>query len=129
MTNKNSAVPVLAGKNRCAGTSLIEVILAVAIIAILATFAANALFFPTRQIVDDTVRQIALHQAQRDMEYVRAERVYDAIQPTNYTFTAARDQLSLNRVVIPAGNTKTIAVQVTDATGQLLVELITERTE
>jgi prepilin-type N-terminal cleavage/methylation domain-containing protein len=128
MTHKNSDSPVFIENHLRAGASLIEVILSVVIIAILATFAANALFFPTRQIVGDTVRQIALHQAQRDMETVRAERVYDVIVPTNYSFTAARDQLTLDRAIDDTGGKKIITVQVNDDTGQLLVELITERT-
>jgi len=127
MKHTNKKMPVSDRKRLRSGTTLIEVILAAVIIAIMAVLATTALFYPTRLVVSDARRQVALHEAGRDMERVRST-VYTDISPTNYSITTLHEILDISRTVITNASEKEIIVEVRDPDGDLLVELITERT-
>jgi len=114
-----------------AGTTLVEVMLAAIIIAMLAVLASTALFYPTRIVVSDARRQVALHEANAEMERAKAAE-YSTLSDTNYSFNTLHKTLDLTRVVATNTNEKIITVTIpdpVDADASPLVELITVRTQ
>lgn len=108
---------------RC-GTSLVEVMLTVVVIAILAIIATNALFYPSRMVSSDARRQVALHQASLNMELAAAS--YADASNTTDTITALNQTLTIKRNVELIDDIKQITVNVTGETGDSIVTLFTE---
>jgi Tfp pilus assembly protein PilE len=114
-------------KNSRCGSTLIEVLLAAAMIAILAVVSATALMYSTLLSVSSARRQVALQECGRDMEKVAAKS-YGSILNTNYSVIALNERLDIRRTVVSGAGEKLITVKATDESGELLVELVTERT-
>ena len=113
-----------------AGTTLVEVILAAVIIAMLAVMASTALYYPTRIVVSDARRQVALFEANAEMEQAKATE-YLTLSDKNYSFDALNKTLDLARVVATNPNEKIITITISDpsdANASPVVELITVRT-
>jgi len=112
-----------------AGTTLIEVILAAIIIAMLAVLASTALYYPTHLVVSDARRQVALHKANAEMEELAYPRPYnEIINAPGRNIIALNKTMGLDRLVIDNTTNKVITVTVTNGIGDLIVELITVRT-
>jgi prepilin-type N-terminal cleavage/methylation domain-containing protein len=62
-----TAVPV-SDKNRRGGMTLVEVILGIAILAILAVMGATALFYPRYLVVTSALEQSAIHAGSAEIE-------------------------------------------------------------
>jgi len=120
----------IQGRNRlCSGTTLVEVILAAVIIGILAIVAVTALMYPTHLVVSDARRQVALHEANAEMEELAYPRPYsEVITAPSRNITALNKTIVLDRSVDNTTD-KVITVTVTDEVGDLIVELITVRTQ
>ena len=115
------------GLDRRSGLTLVEVLLAMAILAVLSVVVVTALMYPGFIVVSSTRRQIALNEGQRDMERVSA-MPYVSIANTNYSVNALNGTLAVTRMVTTNAVGKNITVEVRSATGDLLVDLVTERT-
>jgi len=122
-------------KHLRSGDTLVEVIVAVVIIAILAIVATTALMYPTHLVVSDARRQVALHEAGRDMEQAKAISYGDLNGgTTNYTFKTLHKTMILSRIVDETtySDAKIITVKIpdpADTNAPPLVELITVRTQ
>ena len=121
-------------KDNRRGVTLVEVMLSAAILGILAVVLVNALFYPTRLVVSDARRQIALSEANAEMETVRSTD-YAAISSgtTNRTIVALNQTQTVSRTVVLTTNAvyfygiKKITVTVTES-GKTNVVLVTQRT-
>ncbi len=112
-----------------AGTTLVEVILAAVIIAMLAVMASTAFYYPTRIVVSDARRQVALFEANAEMETLASPSSYTNVTTVlDRNFPALNKTMVLGRSVIDNGPDKTITVTVTDDGGDQIIELITVRT-
>ena len=113
---------------RCRGSSLVEVMLAAALLFMMLAMAVTSLMYPTLLIVSDSRRQIALFEAGQCMEQMAASS-YDEISATNYTITAINKPISITRSVLEGDDEKTITIQAHQTENNLLlVELVTQRT-
>ncbi len=111
------------------GTTLIEVMLGIIIISILAVLVVTALFYPTRRVVADARRQVALQAANFLMEQV-PRLPYGSIPNTNLTVTALNQDLTIRRTVDESvAGEKEILVEALDADGTVIVWLVTIRPE
>lgn len=112
-----------------AGTTLVEVILAAVIIAMLAVMASTAFYYPTRIVVSDARRQVALFEANAEMENLASPYPYaNVTNAPSRNITALNKTFGLLRDVDPSSGNKVITVTVTDDGGDQIIELITVRT-
>lgn len=130
MKNTGTQHPVSRKRRLCAGTTLVEVVLAAVIVAILAAIASTALFHPTRLVISDARLQVALHEANAEMERIAAMSYAEILDEPPYTLQTLNQTINIDRTIDEyfSPNEKTITVTVLDEDRELLVELITQRT-
>ncbi len=120
----------IQGRNRLrSGTTLVEVILAAVLIGILAIVAVTALMYPTQLVVSDARRQVALHEANAEMERVTAES-YSDITDANFpdrTVDTLYKTLTISTEIIPLPDEKEITVTTIDEDGTTNIWLKTLR--
>jgi len=109
------------------GTTLIEVMLAATMLVMMAAIAVAALMYPSLLIISDSRRQAALHEAGRAMELAKAAD-YKNISPTNYTLSILNKNFDVSRSVVSNATEQQITLEVKNGDGDLVVQLLTERT-
>lgn len=124
--SRKSSAP-LRLKNRRSGTTLIEVVLAATILAMMAVIAISALTYPTHLVMNDIRRQIALQEGNRDLEYVTSLPCKEITQ-TNYSITILNKPFTLIRTVTGSSVLKNISIEIQNENAESVVDLVTEKT-